>query len=61
MFFERGTAPTEENYRNWSIVSEGLEITFGEYQVGPGCIGIIHIVIPFDSLKPFLKKDLNFN
>lgn len=61
MFFEKGTEPTEENYNGWSIIFEGLEITFGEYQVGPGCIGIIHIVIPFDNLKPILSKDLNFN
>ena len=51
----------EENFRNWSVTAEGLKITFDEYQVGPGCIGIIHIVIPFSDLQPILRKDLDFN
>jgi hypothetical protein len=51
----------EENFSNWSITAEGLKITFNEYQVGPGCIGIIDIVIPFNDLQPILRKDLNFN
>lgn len=49
----------EENFSNWSITSEGLKITFNEYQVGPGCIGIIDILIPFSDLHPILRKDLN--
>lgn len=61
LFFEEGTKPEEDNFRNWSITAEGLKITFGEYQVGPGCIGIIDIVIPFGDLQPILRKDLNFN
>lgn len=61
LFFGEGTKPKEENYSGWSITSEGLKITFGEYQVGPGCIGIIHIAIPFADLQPILRKDLNFN
>ena len=51
----------EENFGNWSITTEGFKITFNEYQVGPGCIGIIDIVIPFADLQPILRKDLNFN
>ncbi len=61
LFFGEGTKPKEENYSGWSITVGGLKITFGEYQVGPGCIGIIHIVIPFEDLQPILRKDLNFN
>ena len=53
-------AAKEENFANWSITTEGLKITFNEYQVGPGCIGIIDIVIPFEDLQPILRKDLNF-
>lgn len=59
-WYERGTEPKEENFKNWSITSEGVKITFGEYQVGPGCIGVIDIVIPFADLQPILKKNLNF-
>lgn len=51
----------KENFSNWSITTEGFEITFNKYQVGPGCIGIINIVIPFADLQPILRKDLNFN
>lgn len=60
-WYEGGTEPEEKNFRNWSITAEGLKITFGEYQVGPGCIGIIDIVIPFSDLQPILRKDLNIN
>jgi hypothetical protein len=54
-------AAKEENFSGWSIVAEGLKITFHEYQVGPGCIGIIDIVIPFTDLQPILRNDFNFN
>lgn len=60
-WYIKGTEPEEENFSNWSIVDEGLKITFGEYQVGPGCIGIIDITIPFQDLKPILKSALYFN
>lgn len=60
-WYERGTEPEEENFRNWSVTAEGLKITFGEYQVGPGCIGIIDIVVPFSDLQPIFRKDLNFD
>lgn len=51
----------EESFNKWSVAAEGLKITFDEYEVGPGCIGIVHIVIPFADLKPVLREDLNFN
>lgn len=60
LFFEEGTEAKEENFDNWSVTAEGLKITFGEYQVGPGCIGIIDIVIPFEDLQTILRKDLEF-
>jgi Protein of unknown function (DUF3298)/Deacetylase PdaC len=60
IFFKSGTEPEAGNFDNWNITSEGLKITFGEYQVGPGCIGIIDIVIPFKDLRAVLRKDLNF-
>lgn len=59
-WYKGGTEPNEENFNNWSITAEGLKITFGEYQVGPGCIGIIDIVIPFEDLQTILRKDLEF-
>lgn len=57
----KAVSAKEENFSNWSVTAEGLKITFHKYQVGPGCIGIIHIVIPFNDLQPILRKDLNFN
>jgi hypothetical protein len=56
-----GTKPEAGNFRNLSMTTAGLKITFGEYQVGPGCIGIIDIIIPFEDLRGILRKDLNFN
>ncbi|MDQ6788632.1 MAG: DUF3298 and DUF4163 domain-containing protein [Acidobacteriota bacterium] len=61
LFFKEGTEPKEKNYSGWSVTSEGLKITFDRYQVGPGCIGIIDILIPFNDLQSILRKDLNFN
>jgi hypothetical protein len=58
---DKAVSAKEENFSNWSITAKGLKITFNEYQVGPGCIGIIDIVIPFSDLQPILRKDLNFN
>lgn len=60
LFFNAGTEAKEVNYRNWSITPEGLKIIFNEYQVGPGCIGIIDIVIPFADLQPIFDKRLKF-
>lgn len=51
----------EKNFYNWSVTAEGLRITFNEYQVAPGCAGIINIIIPFSDLQPILRKDLNFS
>ena len=57
-FFEKGTEPKEGNFANWSIAPTGLKITFGEYQVGPGCIGIIDITIPVSDLQPSLRNNI---
>jgi hypothetical protein len=58
--FESGTEPKAENFRNWTFTPEGIRIVFDEYQVGPGCIGIISIIIPYNELRPILRSDLSF-
>ncbi|MGH9959843.1 MAG: hypothetical protein ACREBC_22420, partial [Pyrinomonadaceae bacterium] len=34
-----GTKPKASNYSSWNLARTGLQINFGEYQVGPGCLG----------------------
>jgi hypothetical protein len=55
---EAGTQPQIENFSEWTLSSEGLAITFKAYQIGPGCLGMKHIVIPFDSLKDVIKPEI---
>jgi hypothetical protein len=49
--FAEGANPTPENYRNWNITSNGLMITFDEYQVAPYAAGPQVIQIPIDQLQ----------
>lgn len=37
-WLHRGTEPKAENYPGWHLTRDGVQITFGEYQVGPGCL-----------------------
>ena len=53
--FEQGAEPTPENYRNWNITSNGLMITFDEYQVAPYAAGAQTVVVPYEKLKTVIK------
>jgi hypothetical protein len=55
-----GTAATAKNYRGWNLTHEGVRITFGEYQVGPGCLGLVSVVVPFDHLREMLRRDVQW-
>lgn len=55
VYVESGTKPEKENFDNWSISSKGIKITFSEYQIGPGCLGIVNFVIPYDDLRSLLN------
>lgn len=46
-----GSAPKAANFTAWAVTPFGLEITFGDYQVGPYVIGTPSITIPFSSLS----------
>jgi hypothetical protein len=49
--FSQGAAPTPENYRNWNITTDGLMITFDEYQVAAYAAGPQTVVIPYSELQ----------
>jgi hypothetical protein len=51
----KGTLPEAGNYEGWNLTRLGLQITFGEYQVGPGCLGLVKVVIPYSYLKELLR------
>src|SRR5215212_6247672 len=49
--FSEGAQPTPENYRNWNITTEGLMITFDEYQVAPYAAGPQKVTVPYSELR----------
>jgi hypothetical protein len=53
-----GAAPKAENYDGWALARNGLLIAFDEYQVGPGCAGMIDVVVPYERLKDMLRPGL---
>jgi Protein of unknown function (DUF3298) len=53
--FAEGAQPTLENYRNWNITSEGLMITFDEYQVAPYAAGPQKVIVPYSELQAVIN------
>ncbi|HYP54204.1 MAG TPA: RsiV family protein [Pyrinomonadaceae bacterium] len=53
----KGPAPTKDNYASWALTREGLRVTFGEYQIGPGCLGLVKVVVPYEHLGRLLRRD----
>lgn len=53
--FSNGAGPTLENYRNWNITSNGLVITFAEYQVAPYAAGPQKVVVPYTELQTLIN------
>ena len=45
-----GADPNPDNYRNWNISADGLEITFDEYQVAAYAAGPQVVIIPYAKL-----------
>lgn len=56
--FQEGTRPKYENYSEWTLSQKGLGITFGEYQIGPGCLGLVSIHIPYESLQDIINPEI---
>lgn len=52
-----GTAPKPENFKNWNIKTNGLLITFDEYQVAPYINGTQSILVPYSALKNIISPD----
>ena len=53
--FNPGTTPKAANFADWTLTRFGLELTFGEYQVGWYALGMPSITIPFSALAPALR------
>jgi hypothetical protein len=49
-----GTAPVPENYQNWALTADSLNIYFDEYQVAPGAAGPQVVAIPLSELTDVL-------
>ena len=50
-----GTAPVPENYQNWALTADSLNLYFNEYQVAPGAAGALSIAIPLTELADVLQ------
>lgn len=49
-FESGGIAPETANFANWVPSSTGMNIRFGDYQVGPHAIGLVDVTIPWSAL-----------
>ncbi len=56
-FAEDGTKPVADNFKVWTLESEGVHVIFGDYQIGPYVIGRPEVVIPYENLAPLLATD----
>ena len=57
--FERsGIEPTVANFGNWTASPDGMNIHFGDYQVGPYGIGLITITVPWTELSDVLSPGM---
>jgi hypothetical protein len=50
----KGAQPIPENYGNWNVTTEGLLITFDQYQVAAGAAGPQEVNIPYTELKSII-------
>lgn len=57
--FERtGIEPTVANFGNWTASQQGMNIHFGDYQVGPYSIGLVTITVPWADLSDVLAPGM---
>ncbi|MDQ3747295.1 MAG: DUF3298 and DUF4163 domain-containing protein [Acidobacteriota bacterium] len=52
---DAGASARLENYRNWLVKRQGLEITFDPYQVGPYVAGPQYVTIPYKALAKIIN------
>lgn len=55
--FFTGADPTPENYKSWNITSDGLLITFDEYQVAAYAAGPQTVTVPYSALKDVIDPN----
>jgi len=58
--FKSGSSPTTDNYSIWRISRKGVEITFQQYQLGPGACGGTSVVVPYSILRGMLREDVGW-
>ena len=56
-----GTAPDETNFKNLTLIPDGLIIEFQPYQVGPWSIGPQRIKLSLEELAPAFPNPLIWN
>ena len=49
-----GIEPKADNYQNWNLTTEGIMISFDDYQVGPHSMGQPVVIIPYSILKDLI-------
>jgi hypothetical protein len=57
----KGAAPDAGNYSNWNLTARGILVTFGEYQIGAGCLGQVAVVVPYERLRDVLRPSSLFD
>jgi Deacetylase PdaC/Protein of unknown function (DUF3298) len=59
-WMQKGAKPTKDNYASWNLTRNGIQVTFGEYQVGPGCLGLVKVVVPYKQLQQILRRNAGY-
>lgn len=57
-YVAEGIAPEEINFSNWLPTPEGMEVHFGDYQVGPHAIGLVTVTVPWDELADVMDPEI---
>jgi hypothetical protein len=55
-WFMEGTAPRVRNFPNWNIVPDGILVSFEDYQVSSHNFGQPELIVPYSTLKRFLRR-----
>ncbi len=45
---------------DWQILPEGLAVEFGQYELG-GYLSAAESILPWNEIRPYLRKDLPFD
>jgi hypothetical protein len=56
-WIERGTTPSDENFKNFSITNSALKVLFSPYHVGPFAWGSHEILIPYDQMHDIIRPN----